>query len=81
MAASRVLTADWVALLTADALRRQALPIVGPGASWGPRHGRRRWGDRAMDGAGPLGLERRDRNDRQRRSCRRLIEKTDVVIP
>jgi CubicO group peptidase (beta-lactamase class C family) len=34
-----VLTADSVALLTADALtaeqRRQALPIVGPGASWG----------------------------------------------
>jgi CubicO group peptidase (beta-lactamase class C family) len=34
-----VLTADSVALMTADALsgeqRRQALPIVGPGASWG----------------------------------------------
>ena len=66
-----VLSAESVALMTTDALtdaqRRQARPFVGPGASWGLATGGGRRGGRAVDGAGPLGLGRRDGDDRVRR--------------
>ena len=66
-----VIGADSLALMTADALteaqRRGAAPILGPGESWGMGTGVDVEAAAAVDGAGSLGLDRRDRDDGLRR--------------